>query len=159
MFFFSGFTIGFRLGASTMSQRYAARIRGRRLVTVTLIRSVPWTIGLCFSLLHFRRSYPGWLYDWLVTSYGPLFIGQIRTWWIPYLFPTEPERVARYQIMFGKARSFLPPRNGMVLYPALLATAATLIVTSHEVRAAISPRSKLPLVGDRKLATRHGAVR
>ena len=24
---FSGFTIGFRLGASTMSQRYAARIR------------------------------------------------------------------------------------------------------------------------------------
>ena len=25
----------------------------RRLVTVTLIQSVPWTIGLCFSLLHF----------------------------------------------------------------------------------------------------------
>jgi len=31
---------------------------GRRLVTVTLIQSVPWTIGLCFSLLHFRRPYP-----------------------------------------------------------------------------------------------------
>src|SRR3984957_10839420 len=58
---------------------------GRRLVTVTLIQSVPWTIGLCFSLLHFRRPYPGWLYDWLVISYGLLFIGQIRAWWIPYL--------------------------------------------------------------------------
>src|SRR3984957_9310421 len=58
---------------------------GRRLVTVTLIQSVPWTIGLCFSLLHFRRPYPDWLYDWLVISYGLLFIGQIRAWWIPYL--------------------------------------------------------------------------
>jgi hypothetical protein len=36
---------------------------GRRLVTVTLIQSVPWTIGLCFTLLHFRRPYPDWLYD------------------------------------------------------------------------------------------------
>ena len=34
---------------------------GRRLVTVTLIQSIPWTIGLCFSLLHFRRPYPDWL--------------------------------------------------------------------------------------------------
>jgi hypothetical protein len=58
----------------------------RRLVTVTLIQSVPWTIGLCFSLLHFRRPYPDWLYDWLLISYGLLFIGQIRAWWIPYLF-------------------------------------------------------------------------
>ena len=41
----------------------------RRLVTVTLIQSVPWTIGLCLSLVHFRRPYPGWLYDWLVISY------------------------------------------------------------------------------------------
>jgi hypothetical protein len=52
----------------------------RRLVTVTLIQSVPWTIGLCFSLLHFRRPYPEWLHDWLVISYGMLFIGQIRAW-------------------------------------------------------------------------------
>src|SRR3984893_13678924 len=66
----------------------------RRLVTVTLIQSVPWTIGLCFSLLHFRRPYPGWLYDWLVISYGLLFIGQIRAWWIPYLFRPEPKRAA-----------------------------------------------------------------
>jgi hypothetical protein len=102
------------------------------LVTVTLIQSVPWTIGLCFSLLYFRRPYSGWLYDWLVISYGLLFIGQIRAWWIPYLFRPEPERAARYQIMFGKTHSFLPPRNGMVPNTAHillhLATAATLIV-------------------------------
>src|SRR5580693_6545988 len=39
-----------------------------RLVTVTLIQSVPWTIELCFSLLYFKRPYPDWLYDWLVIS-------------------------------------------------------------------------------------------
>jgi hypothetical protein len=104
----------------------------RRLVTVTLIESVPWTVGLCFSLSHFRRPYPDWLYNWLVISYGLLFIGQIRAWWIPYLFRPEPERAARYQIMFGKTHSFLPPRNGMVPNTAHillhLATAATLIV-------------------------------
>jgi len=64
----------------------------RRLVTVTLIQSAPWTVGLCFSLSHFRRPYPDWLYNWLVISYGLLFIGQIRAWWIPYLFRPEPER-------------------------------------------------------------------
>ena len=105
---------------------------GRRLVTVTLIQSVPWTIGLCFSPLHFRRPYPDWLYDWLVISYGLLFIGQIGAWWIPYLFRPEPERAARYQIMVGKTHYFLPPRNGMVPNTAHillhLATAATLIV-------------------------------
>ena len=30
----------------------------RRLVTVTLIQSLPWTIGLYFSLLHLRRPNP-----------------------------------------------------------------------------------------------------
>ena len=104
----------------------------RRLVTVTLIQSVPWTIGLCFSLLHFGRAYPDWLYDWLVISYSLLFVGQIRAWWIPYLFRPEPLRAARYQIMFGKTHSFLPMRNGMVPNTAHillhLATAATLVV-------------------------------
>jgi hypothetical protein len=70
----------------------------RRLVTVTLIQSVPWTIGLCFSLLHFRRPYPAWLYDWLVISYGLLSIGQIRAWWIPYLFRPEPNRGEHAQV-------------------------------------------------------------
>jgi hypothetical protein len=87
-----------------------------RLVTLTLIQSVPWTIGLGFSLLNFKRPYPGWLYDWLVIS---------------YLFRQEPKRAARYQIIFGKMHSFLPPRNGIVPNTAHillhLATSATLI--------------------------------
>jgi hypothetical protein len=131
-FFFSGFTIWIPLGRLNNVAAVRSQDTGRRLVTVTLIQSVPWTIGLCFSLLHFRRPYPDWLYDWLVISYGLLFIGQIRAWWIPYLFRPEPERAARYQIMFGKTHSFLPPRNGMVPNTAHillhLATAATLIV-------------------------------
>jgi hypothetical protein len=67
-----------------------------------------------------------------VISYGLLFIGQIRAWWIPYLFRPEPKRAARYQIMFSKTNSFLPVRNGMVPITAHIllhmATAATLIV-------------------------------
>jgi hypothetical protein len=39
-----------------------------RLISVTVIQSVPWTIGLCFSLLYFRRPYPDWLYGWLVIA-------------------------------------------------------------------------------------------
>jgi hypothetical protein len=86
----------------------------RRLVTVTLIQSVPWTIGLGFSVLHFGQPYPRWLYDWLLISYGLLLAGQIRAWWIPYLFRAEPVRAARYRVMFGNTISFLPLRNGMV---------------------------------------------
>jgi hypothetical protein len=104
----------------------------RRLVTVTLIQSVPWSIGLWFSVLHFRQTYPHWLYYWLLISYGLLLVGQIRAWWIPYLFRTEPERAVRYRIMFGNTHSFLPLRNGMVPNTAHillhLATAATLVI-------------------------------
>ena len=103
-----------------------------RLVVVTLIQSVPFTIGLLCSLLYFRQPYPHWLRMWLWISYGLLFIGQLRAWWIPYLFRPEPERAARYRIMFGNTHSFLPRRNGLVpntAHPLLhFATAATLFV-------------------------------
>jgi hypothetical protein len=102
-----------------------------RLVVVTLIQSVPFTIGLLFSLLYFGRLYPMWLYWWLWISYSMIFVGQIRAWWIPYLFRPEPERAARYQIMFGNTHRFLPTRNGLVPNTAHimlhLATAATLV--------------------------------
>ena len=102
-----------------------------RLVVVTLIQSVPFTIGLLFSLSHFGRPYPHWLYLWLWISYGAIFLGQIRAWWIPYLFRAEPERAARYQIMFGNTHRFLPIRNGLVPNTAHimlhLATDATLV--------------------------------
>jgi hypothetical protein len=102
-----------------------------RLVVVTLIQSVPLTIGLLFSLRYFGRLYPRWLYLWLWISYSVIFLGQIRAWWIPYLFRAEPERAARYQIMFGNTHRFLPTRNGLVPNTAHimlhLATAATLV--------------------------------
>jgi hypothetical protein len=43
------------------------------LVVVTLIQTVPFTIGLLFSLLHFGRPYARWLYMWFWISYGLLF--------------------------------------------------------------------------------------
>lgn len=102
-----------------------------RLVTVTLIQSVPFTIGLVFSVAYFGRMYPMWLYWWLWISYGVVFVGEIRAWWIPYLFRAEPKRAARYQIMFGNTHRFLPTRNGLVPNTAHfvlhVATAATLI--------------------------------
>lgn len=86
----------------------------RRLVTVTLIQSVPFTIGLIFSALSLGDPYPEWLSMWLWISYGLLFVGQMRAWWIPYLVKSEPARAARYRQIFGRTHSFLPPRNGMV---------------------------------------------
>jgi len=34
---------------------------------------------------------------WLWISYGILLVGQIRAWWIPYLFKPEPARAERSQ--------------------------------------------------------------
>jgi hypothetical protein len=103
-----------------------------RLVRITLIQSLPFTIGLVFSAIHFGDHYPGWLVDWLWISYGAIFVGQLRAWWVPYLVRPEPARAARYQVMFGKTHSFLPVRNGIVPNTAHIllhvATLATLIV-------------------------------
>ena len=103
-----------------------------RLIIVTLIQSVPFTIGLIFSAKFFGHPYPHWLTNWLWISYSILFIGQLRAWWLPYLLRPEPERAARFQRMFGNTHSFLPHRNGLVpntAHIALhLATAATLLI-------------------------------
>ena len=103
-----------------------------RLIIVTLIQSVPFSIGLLFSALHFGRPYPHWLYMWLWISYGLIFAGQLRAWWIPYLLHAEPERAARYRVMFGKTHHFLPIRNGLVPNTAHImlhiAIAATLFI-------------------------------
>ncbi len=109
----------------------AADTRGR-LVCVTLIQSVPFTIGLVGSAVHLRSGFPGWLWSWLWISYAILFAGELRAWWVPYLIRHEPERAMRYREMFGATHSFLPQRNGIVpntLHVVLYAcTAATLLV-------------------------------
>jgi hypothetical protein len=103
-----------------------------RLVRVTLIQSVPFTLGLIFSALYFGRPYPGWLLYYLWISYGLLFLGQLRAWWVPYVISPDPQRAARYRAMFGRTHAFLPQRNGMVPNTAHillhLATLATLVV-------------------------------
>ncbi len=102
----------------------------RRLVRVTIIQSAPYTIGLIGSFLAWGRPWPGWLGPWLWISYGLLFAGELRAWWIPYLFKPEPDRAARYRAMFGRTHAFLPERNGLTpntLHVALHAcTAATI---------------------------------
>jgi hypothetical protein len=104
----------------------------QRLVMVTLVQSVPWTLGFYFSLKYFGHSYPYWLDWWLWISYALLLIGQVRAWWVPYLFRADPQRAGRYRVMFGNTHTFLPVRNGLVPNTAHIllhvCTAATLVV-------------------------------
>jgi len=103
-----------------------------RLIVVALIQSVPFTIGLVFSVAALAHGVPGWLWNWLWISYGLLFFGELQAWWVPYLVRPDPERAARYRVMFGRTHSFLPERRGIrpnTLHVALhLCTAATLVV-------------------------------
>jgi hypothetical protein len=104
---------------------------GKR-VAATLISATPFAIGLLASIVHFGKPYPDWLFWWLWISYGVLFCGILQAWWIPYLFHPQPERAARYQVMFGATHAFLPAHNGIrvntlhVIFHA--ATVALLIV-------------------------------
>jgi len=104
----------------------------QRLIVVTLIQSVPWTIGLYFSIEYFGQPHPAWLDGWLRITYLLLFLGQLRAWWLPYLIRPEAARAARYQIMFGNTHAFLPQRHGMVpntLHVLLhISTVATLVL-------------------------------
>ena len=85
----------------------------RKLVAATLISLTPFAFGLGASAINFGRAYPAWLLWWLWISYGLLFVGELRAWWIPYLFHPEPERATRYQVMFGATQAFPPQRNGI----------------------------------------------
>lgn len=103
-----------------------------RLVRVTLIQSLPFTVGLIGSVAAAAHNHlPGWLGPWLWISYGVLFAGELRAWWLPYLARPEPERAARYRAMFGATHAFLPEHFGVVpntLHCVLhVATALTLI--------------------------------
>ena len=99
-------------------------------VVVTLLGAVPVGVGLFFTASHFARPYPHWLEMWLWITYGLLLLGMLRAWWIPYLVRPDPERAARYQVIFAGTHSFLPRRNGIApdtLHVTLhLATVATM---------------------------------
>jgi hypothetical protein len=84
-----------------------------RRIFVTLLPSVPTALCLVFCAEHFGGAYPDWLEMTLWITYGVLLLGLLRAWWVPYLFGTDPERAARYRIIFAGTHSFLPERNGM----------------------------------------------
>lgn len=104
----------------------------RRIFWTTVLQSIPWTIGLALSLRSLGRPYSGGLVMWLDYSYVALFLGELRAWWVPYLFYNDEPRAARYRAMFSQTHAFLPERNGIrpnTLHIALhVATAATLLV-------------------------------
>ena len=105
---------------------------GRKLVSGTFISLIPFTIGLAASAIYLGRTHPEWLFWWLWISYGLLFLGELKAWWIPYLLHSEPDRAARYKVMFRDTHAFLPERNGIrpnTLHVILhVATLATLVV-------------------------------
>jgi hypothetical protein len=85
-----------------------------RSIFVTLLTGAPAAVGLFFSAKYFGERYPHWLEMLLWITYGLFVVGLLRAWWIPYLFKPEPERAARYQIIFANTHTFLPERNGLV---------------------------------------------
>lgn len=105
---------------------------GRKLFIATLVTVIPYAFGLAASAAYLGRPYPAWLIAWLWLSYGFLFLGELRAWWLPYLLVPEPARAVRYQAMFGRTHAFLPARNGLrpnTLHVILhLATLATLVL-------------------------------
>lgn len=87
-----------------------------RLAMVTLVQSIPFTLGLCWSGQHFGEPFSHWPIRWLWISYGILFVGQLRAWWLPYLVWPDPARAARYRIMFGNTHSFPTPRMSCFIF-------------------------------------------
>jgi len=100
----------------------------RRRIFVTLLPAVPTAIGLYASAERFGRAYPNWLELLLWITYGTLVAGILRAWWIPYLLIPDPERAARYQVLFAGTHTFLPKRNGMA--PDTLHTAFHVVCVS-----------------------------
>ncbi len=102
------------LGSLNDVKRVQAEDTRTRLIRVTLVQSVPFTLGLAFSISYRQTHHPSWVGTWLWLSYLLLFAGELRAWWLPYLARPEPERAARYKKMFAGTHAFLPVHNGIV---------------------------------------------
>ena len=101
-------------------------------VASLLVPSIPVILGLGFTLLAKTRG-PNLSFRITFSAvYGFLLLGELEAWWIPYVFGTSAERVARYRTLFAETHSFLPSRHGITpntLHVALhAATVATLIL-------------------------------
>jgi hypothetical protein len=83
-------------------------------LTATLIPLMPTALALYFSAQRITQPYSHGLNMLLWITYSILLVGMLQAWWIPYLFRPEPERAARYQVLFAGTHTVLPVRNGMV---------------------------------------------
>ena len=102
---------------------------GNELLKTTVVSALPFAFGFAASIVYLKTSHPSWIFWYLWISYGILFIGELRAWWIPYLVRPEPERAMRYAAMFGNTAGFLPEHNGirpnalhLILHAVTLAT-------------------------------------
>ena len=84
-------------------------------ILVTILSGLPFLLVFVFSCEYASASaWPGWVVTWLWWAYGILFAGELTAWWVPYFGRVQPERVARYRLMFGGTHAFLPERNGII---------------------------------------------
>ena len=106
-----------------------------KILIGTAISTSFFLYGFIVSLLHRSGPYPHWLLWYLLISYLLLFYGELQAWWIPYFGRPQPERAARYKVMFANTHAFLPARNGIPLNTLHVilhaATLATLIVIGY----------------------------
>ena len=109
-----------------------------RLVTITIVQSLPFTVLLALSVAHLGEPRPHGLTLALWIAYSVLLAGELRGWWWPYLVQPEPVRAARYQAMFGRTHAFLPVRNGLVPNTAHVALHACTVLTL--ILLALAPR-------------------
>ena len=120
---------------------------GSKLFRTTVLSTMPYAFGLAASIVYAGKPYPGWLEEWLLVSYGLLFLGELRAWWLPYFLGTTSARVARYDSMFGYTHAFLPARHNIrpnTLHIVLhLTTVAILVILglqflqTHATQAAV----------------------
>lgn len=107
----------------------------KHLLIGTAVTSVPVAWALWRSIANFGHPYPHGLKIGLWLIYGILFVGELQSWWIPYVFGASPEKVQRFQELFGRTHAFLPVRHGIVpnTFHVLLhlATVATLLVLTR----------------------------
>jgi hypothetical protein len=105
---------------------------------VTLLPAVPVAVPLYFTAMYFGDHYPHWLLMDLWITYGILFVGLLRAWWVPYLLIPDQQRAARYQTIFAGTHTFLPIRNGIapdtlhtLFHLNMLATIVLLLLRSN----------------------------
>jgi hypothetical protein len=102
-----------------------------KLAVSTLVSVLPFAVALAGTVRYAALPFPMWL-SWLLwLSYGFALYGVLRTWYVPYLLVSEPDRARRYRLMHADTITFLPERNGLapnalhvVFHAVLLATVA-----------------------------------